>query len=225
MKRKHLLLIAWVLLITALLTLTLVGCKRDDPEPDPTPAPTPTPDPTPDPIPDPDPTEKIDFSKAGNSIYFDTGLYEQAENIRVRISIYCGELLPYTDSSEDATVRILAMDGYDPSFVGTVGRYSIAVENEKLTVRASDVKAMQFAATRLYKMMNANGFSIARGFSENKLFDNYKSRTGFLAELTEEKITEMTTVDRITVGEKQVEGFTPHETEYTVSYPSLEGYP
>ncbi|MBR5448528.1 MAG: hypothetical protein IKV43_00930, partial [Clostridia bacterium] len=183
-------------------------------------------DPDPTPEPEPDPEQLINFAVAGVSIYYEDGLATYAESLASRISIYTGVAVTTTLNRAEAKI-VFGRMSTDRDFedVGLLGRYSIKVVDGVLHILASDTKAMQHALNRVYKTVKPGSMKISEAFAEEKLFDNFKSTTSFLIELTEQKVAATALVDRITVNGSAVGGFSPYTNDYIIAFPSLSGYP
>ncbi len=226
-----------LLMVVSLFALILVGCGgKDDPiiTPDPDSGTNVNPDPNPGDTPNPDPgtgeedvTEVIiNFANPEVKIYSATGFTDFAIALASRMEIYSGFKIETTENWEEARILLLPLDeSHDVNDVGVVGKYSINIVEKTLIVKANDVKAMQFAINRLYKTVKPGGMKISSLFTEEKVFDNYKSTASFLSELSESAIADMTLVDRIMLGNGVINGFSPYTNNYSVAYPSLGGYP
>ena len=243
--KKKLFTLLSLLMVVSILALLLVGCgggSTNDPTPDPNPGtgvdpdPNPGDDPDPNPgddqKPDPDPGEDlpteviINFANPDVKIYSDPSFSDYATALASRMEIYSGFKIEITENREEARILLLPMyDDSDVNDVSVVGEYSISIEEMTLVVKANDVKAMQFAVNRLYKTVKPGGMKISSLFTEEKVFDNYKSTASFLSELSAAQIAEMTLVDRVMLGDSVISGFSPYTNNYSIAYPSLTGYP
>ena len=208
-----------LLMVVAFLSLLLVGCKgggtdNNTPDPDPNPGTGVNPDPDPDPDPDPGedlpPEVIINFANPDVMIYADPAFSDYAISLASRMEIYSGIKIETTENREQARILLIPMyDDHDVNDVGVVGKYSISIEDMTLVVKANDTKAMQFAINRLYKTVKPGGMKLSSLFTEDKVFDNYKSTASFLSELSESQVAQMALVDRIVLGDGAISGFSP----------------